>query len=61
MFLPLPLKARTSGKEHRHDLFFGNHSTLGDPTLRFSGSPTQLTKEARSSRVRCKRLFGGGH
>ena len=27
-------------------------------TLRFSGSPTQLNKEARSWRVRCKRLFG---
>ena len=28
------------------------------PTLRFSGSPTQLTKEARYRRVRSKRLFG---
>ncbi len=26
-------------------------------TLRFSGSPTQLTKEAAHRRVRCKRLF----
>jgi hypothetical protein len=30
------------------------------PTLRFSGSPTQLNKEARSGRVRCKRVFGAG-
>jgi hypothetical protein len=27
--------------------------------LRFSGEPTQLTKEARSRRVRCKRLLDG--
>ena len=30
------------------------------PMFRFSGSPTQLTEEARSWPVRCKRLFGGG-
>src|SRR5258705_13818490 len=28
-----------------------------NPTLRFSCSPTQLSKEARSWRVRCKRLL----
>jgi len=27
-------------------------------TMRFSGSPTQLAKEACSRRVRCKRLLG---
>ena len=31
----------------------------GSAALGFSGSPTQLKKEARSWRVRCKRLFGG--
>jgi len=28
--------------------------------MRLSGSPSQLTKEARSRRVRSKRLFGAG-
>jgi hypothetical protein len=32
----------------------------GSAALRFSGSPTQLAKEARYRRVRCKRLFGIG-
>ena len=29
--------------------------------MRLSGSPTQLNKEARSWRVRSKRMFGGGY
>ncbi|MGH9883082.1 MAG: hypothetical protein ACRD6N_16725, partial [Pyrinomonadaceae bacterium] len=33
--------------------------TIAAERLRFSGEPTQPTKEARYRRVRCKRFCGG--
>lgn len=36
----------------------GNYVKVADLTLRLSGSPKQLPKEARSWQVRSKRLFG---
>jgi len=39
-------------------IFGGDHkNSESNPTLRLSGSPTQLNKEARPWRVRSKRLL----